>query len=234
MTKSRQWAIGTALAVVLVLIAGVMLLVQPRRSEAASLNEQTTSQQASNVALQAKIVTLKAQQQDLPRQQARLAQIRGQLPEGPNLPSMVRSLSDIAKATGVDLIALSPSNPEALTQPSSAGAPTGSAPQPVTPDTAPAVAAGVQQIPLKISVTGTYAELTQFLGRVENLQRSMIVGEVAVAPPSAAGATSASGSSTSDLQMDLSVRVFMAPAATAAQSASTTTPGGPAPSTNSQ
>jgi len=234
MTKSRQWAVGTALAVVLVLVAGVMLLVQPRRSEAASLKEQTASQETSNVALQAKIVTLKAQQQDLPRQQARLAQIRQQLPEGPNLPSMVRSLSDIARATGVELITLAPSNPEALAQPAAAAPPTAQQ-QPVTPDSAPTVTAGVQQIPVKISVVGTYAELTQFLGRVESLQRSMIVGEVAVATPSAAGATSAAGAGSGELQLDLSVRVFMAPTVTAApQTTGTAANGGPASSTENQ
>jgi Tfp pilus assembly protein PilO len=229
MTKSRQWAIGTALAVLLVLVAGVLLLVQPRRSEAASLKEQTTAQQAANVALEQKISTLKAQQQDLPRQQARLAQIRQQLPEGPNLPSLVRSMTDVASATGVDLISLAPAVPEALTQPAAAA--TSATAAPVTPDSAPTVTAGVQQITVTVSVTGTYAELTQFLGRVENLQRSMLVGEVKVAAPQNGGATASAG----ELQLDLTTRVFMAPVQVAAPQTQTTgETGGPAPSTDSQ
>jgi type IV pilus assembly protein PilO len=224
--------IGTALAVVLVLVAGVMLLVQPRRSEAATLKEQTASQEAQNIALQQKINTLKAQQQDLPRQQARLAQIRQQLPAGPNLPSFVRALTDIERTTGVTVVALAPADPEPLTQPAAGGQ---TAQQPVTPDSAP-VAAGVQQIPVKITVTGTYAELTAFLTRLETLQRSVLIGEVTVAEPTSNG-SAAPGT----LQMDLGARVFMAPAAPVAQApaAGTTAQGQapaaqPDPSTTSQ
>ena len=106
MTKSRQWIAGTALVAVVVLVAGMFLFVQPRRSQASALRGQTATHDAANQALQNKIATLKAQQQDLPNQQAILDTIRQQLPQTPNLPSLVRSLTDLAKASGVELVAL--------------------------------------------------------------------------------------------------------------------------------
>ena len=250
MTKSRQWIAGTALVAVVVLVAGMFLFVQPRRSQASALRGQTATQDAANQALQNKIATLKAQQQDLPNQQAILDTIRQQLPQTPNLPSLVRSLTDLAKASGVELVALAPSNPQALVQasapasgnsssaPSASGSSSDSAASSSTGSTTSGSqasaggATGVQQIPLKISVIGSYAQLTQFLTGLESSQRALKVLEVAVAPASSSGATTASKT---DLQMDLSALAFMAPKSTAPNAS---TPGSSnssnAPATNSQ
>lgn len=179
MTKTRQWTIGAAIVVALILVAGFMLLVQPQRSEAASLKEQTLSQEASALALQTKVAQLKAQEKDLPRQQARLAEIRTRLPETPALPSLIRSLSVAADSAGAELVTLAPSAPVDLSGGAPAGAPAGS----VTgaPAAAPSSAGTLKEVPLRIEVTGSYAALTQFLTQIEGLQRSMLVTDVTVA-----------------------------------------------------
>ncbi len=45
MTKSRTWTVGTAVLVVLILLAGWFLLVTPKRSHAADLQAQAARRQ---------------------------------------------------------------------------------------------------------------------------------------------------------------------------------------------
>jgi Tfp pilus assembly protein PilO len=212
MSKTRQWTVGAALAIALILVAGFMLLVQPQRSEAAALKEQTASQEQAALTLQSKVAQLKAQQKDLPRQQARLAEIQTRLPETPALPSLIRSLSVAADTAGAELVTLAPSAPIDLSGGGAApgGAPAGS----VQPGAAQAAGnAALKEIPLRIEVTGSYAALTQFLTQVEGLQRSMLVTDVTVAEKTIEGTTT--------LSLSLGASVFMtseqaAAAATAA------------------
>jgi type IV pilus assembly protein PilO len=202
MTKTKQWTIGAALAAALVLVAGFMLLVQPQRSEAALLKEQTVEQQAQADALRTKLNQLKVQEKDLPRQQARLAQIRNQIPETPALPSLIRSLTVAADSAGAEMITLSPSPPVDLAPPAAGGAPAGS----VQPAEAVGSAVGartLKQIPVTMQVVGSYAALTQFVTQLEGLQRSMLITDVAI---SIEGAEQAEPG---ELTLNLGAAVFM-------------------------
>jgi type IV pilus assembly protein PilO len=223
MTKSKQWTIGAALAVLLVLAAGFLLLVQPQRSEAASLQEQTAQQEAAADALRTKLNQLKVQEQDLPRQQAKLEEIRSRLPDTPALPSLIRSLTDAAEASGAELTTLAPSAPVEVA--STSGSATAVKPQAAVDAAAGSAAAAapaqaqaqsvLKQIPLSIEVTGSYATLTAFVTQLEGLQRSMLVTGVNIA---------AEGDTSSDpLTLNLSAAVFMT-AEEAAPQAITPTP----------
>ena len=217
MTKSRQWTVGAVLAAVLILVVGFVLVVQPKRSEASALAEQTASQDSANTALQSRIATLKAQKQDLATQLGLLATIRGQLPATPELPTLVRTLTDTAKAAGVELVDLEPANPQPLTTSQSpqtggtagsGGSAKSSRGESTSSGTGQSTAASaVQQVPLKISVVGNYGALTAFLGKLESLQRAVLVSEVSVANAQ----NSSSGASGDSLRMDLSAFVFFAP-----------------------
>jgi Tfp pilus assembly protein PilO len=211
MTKTRQWTAGAAIAIALILVAGFMLLVQPQRSEASSLKEQTASQEQAAVVLQSKVAQLKAQQKDLPRQQARLAEIRTRLPETPALPSLIRSLTVAADTAGADLVTLSPSAPIDLSGGAPVGAPAGSV-QPGAAAPAGATTGSLKEVPLRIEVTGSYAALTQFLTQVEGLQRSMLVTDVTIGKETIDGQDL--------LTLSLGASVFM----TSQQAAAATTP----------
>jgi Tfp pilus assembly protein PilO len=225
MTKTRQWTAGAALLTALILVAGFMLLVQPQRSEASALAEQTTSQEDAAVALQSKLAQLKAQQKDLPRQQARLAEIRTRLPETPALPSLIRSLSVAADTAGAELVTLAPSAPVDVSG-SGPGSATGGVPAGTirsgatgTSDAPAAAAASTQalkEIPLRLEVTGSYAALTQFLTQIEGLQRSMLVTDVAITKETEAGGDT--------LTLSLGASVFMTAEQAAAATATVPTP----------
>jgi Tfp pilus assembly protein PilO len=122
MSMTRKWSLLTAVLVVGILVASWFLLVSPKRGDAAALTSQRQQQDATNIELQQHIKMLQAQELDLPAQRAKLAEIRREIPDNPALPSMVRSISKIARQTGVDLIELSPAEPTAYVDPALAAA----------------------------------------------------------------------------------------------------------------
>jgi Tfp pilus assembly protein PilO len=171
MTKTRAWIAGATALGLLLSVASWFLLISPQRSEAASLREQATSQRAFNDEIKTKTKQLQAQFASLPARQAQLDEIRQQMPNNPALPSLVRSLSEHAESSGVNLESIAPTTP----------APLAAAPAPGTPTTA-APTAGIQQIQTTIGLTGTYAELTLYLQKVQRqMRRAVLIESVALA-----------------------------------------------------
>lgn len=202
MTKTRVWSAGAALVGVLLVTASWFLLISPQRSEAASLRDQDTQQQAFNDQLRLKTQQLKAQFASLPARQAQLAEIKQQMPESPALPSLVRDLSKFADQAGVTLVSVAPTSPAPL-------ASTG--PVAATATTAPAP---IQQIQSAIVVSGSYAELTLYLQKLQaQMRRAVMVDNIALAKSSAEGAAK------NDLQMTVTSRVFVLDATAAAAAA---------------
>ncbi|GAB3597229.1 hypothetical protein GCM10027446_25010 [Angustibacter peucedani] len=210
MSKTRVWSAGTAVVAVLVVIAAWFLLISPQRSEAASLREQDTQQQAFNDQLKLKTQELKAQFASLPARQAQLAEIKQQMPENPALPSLVRDLSKYSDQAGVTLVSVAPTSPTALASTQSA------APTTVATETAP-----IQQIQSTVVVSGSYAELTLYLQKLQSqMRRAVMVDNISLTKSAIDGAAKG------DLQMSLTTRVFVLDtkaAATAASTATTTT-----------
>ncbi len=201
MDKTRQWSILTAMGVIAVLVAGWFLLVSPQRSRAGDLRNQAASQQESNASLQSKVDMLRQQAKDLPRQQARLADIARKVPDNPALPALIRALSDAADTSGVDLVSLAPAPPAAVT----AATGTAKAAQAATP---------LAQIPVSIQVQGTYFNVEQFFNAVESMPRAMLVTGVSMAPLAGAGTTPPPGQKAvapGSLTATVTARVFMAP-----------------------
>lgn len=204
MTETRKWSAVAALVAVVVFVASWLLLISPKRGEAADTRTQTASQEQQNASLRSKIAQLKDQASDLPKKEAELAGIRAQIPTNPALPKLIRELSAAAKGVGVELVSLAPAAPSVLVA-SSATA--------VAP-VAPGAATGDQllQVPVALALKGDYPELEQFLNRLEELQRVFLVTGFTIG--SADGATAASTGTV--ISLNLTGRVFMAKAGTAA------------------
>jgi Tfp pilus assembly protein PilO len=162
MTRTRKWSLLTALVVVVVMLAGWFLLVSPTRSSADQAREQAAAQQAHNDQLKAQIADLQAKKKNLPQQQAIIAQVQQQIPQNPELPALIRSISSMASAAGVDVHTLSPVPPAAST-----------AEQP--PNAVGAQGQTLQTINISMQVLGTYANVERFLNKMESLKRSLLV-----------------------------------------------------------
>jgi type IV pilus assembly protein PilO len=114
MTQTRRWSLLTAVTVVLLLLAGWFLLVAPQRSEATELRDSAQAQDDANAALRTRIEVLAAQSEDLPEQQARLAELGITIPSDPALPALIRDLTEAAEVSGVELVSLAPALPTLL------------------------------------------------------------------------------------------------------------------------
>ena len=203
MDKLKQWVALTALGSLAILAAGWFLLISPKHGEASDLKAQAATQITANSSLAGQILMLKAQAKDLPKQQARLAAVAAKIPDNPNLPALVRSLTQAADDTGVVLVSLSPSAPTAVAPPVAA-APVSAAAAPgagvtaAKPAAASAASAGtLMAITVNANVVGSYFQVEQFLDRVESLSRAMKVTTLTVAPganPLTAAATTGAAS----------------------------------------
>ncbi len=208
MTDTRKWSAAAVVLIVAIFAAGWFLLVSPKRSDAADIAAQTTTQDGANVSLQQKLEQLKVQQADLPRQRARLAEISTSIPNNPSLPSLIRDLTAASRKVGVSIDAMAPSAPIAVAAaaPGVVIAPPTDATGGTTATGATAAAAGNQalfQVPLTLNITGSYFELEQYVNKLEGLKRSFLVTGFAITP--AASADSASG----DLTVAITGRVFL-------------------------
>lgn len=213
MTATRKWSALAVLLIAAIFVASWYLLIAPKRSEASSLQAQKVEQDSSNQRLVQQLEVLKAQAQDLPKQEAFLAQIRRQLPDNPALPALIRDLTSAAKKSGVGVTSLAPSLPVAVSSPvvvaptPAPGSTTGTA-------AAPAPAAPVlYMVPLIVKVDGSYFEMEQFLNKLEGLKRSFLVSGFTLR---AAEANTTTGTTTTgDLELEIQGRVFLSPEAAA-------------------
>jgi hypothetical protein len=174
MTRTVKWSASAALLVVLVLIAAWFLLITPKRSAAAELRAQALQVDVESTQLGQKILVLKGQAQELPKKRARLAAIEQHLPLAPALPSLLANIDKAAEASGVVLGSLDATPPVSR----AANAPVG----PVTLASRAGGTSGpyLQEIQLTMKATGDFAELEDFLSRLEEVRRSVLTTDVTV------------------------------------------------------
>jgi Tfp pilus assembly protein PilO len=225
MTDTRKWSALAAVLVVAIFAASWFLLISPKRGEAADLRGKAATKSEENARLAEQITMLQEQQKDLPTQQAQLAAMRTQIPGNPALPSLIRDLTAAGKKAGVSIDSMAPSLPVALVEapsttvvaPTTTGddaASAGStAPTKPTPHAA-APTSTLFQVPLTLSVTGSYFELEHFVSKLETVRRSLLVTGFKLGAPLTADAKAG------DLTIVLDGRVFLSQPTTAP----TTTP----------
>jgi Tfp pilus assembly protein PilO len=190
---AQKWYAGAAVASIGVLAGGYFLLVSPQQSNASDIATQTQVVASSNVATEAQIATLKAQYADLPSLQSQVAVIRNRLPQTPNEPTLLRSLSALATSSGVVLTTVQAQTPTPMV----AGVTSGTA------TSALGAPGQVSQLPLSITVTGTFTNTRLFLNGLESMPRAMLVTGLDISRDS-------STATVNNISTVVTARVFMA------------------------
>ena len=211
-TRTSRWALGTAVLCLILLVVAWLLLISPRRSQAADLSdqEQTTLQQNSQ--LQTRIEELKAQSAQLATYRSQLSGILQQLPPTAQMPQLVRDLSSLAEASGVSLDTVTPSGATTLTVPGTSGGASTAKPT------------GVVQIPMALIVHGDYFQTMAFLQKLQTqLTRAFLITGAAVAPGSSGGS--------GQIQLSLTGAVFVWPTGASATATATAAHGATTPGT---
>lgn len=217
MTKMRQWSLLTGLAIVVILVAGWMFIVKPQHTTANSIQAQAASIQQHNSVLANQVASLRARSKDLPAQQAKLAAISVKIPDNPALPALIRALTSAATGAGVDLVTIAPAAPTAVTA-AAGGSPGAAATGRTTAAGAPtSPTQPLTEIPVTLTVHGTYFTVEQFFFNLENLPRALRVTQFNLSPGGATNGSAASptsGSAVEQLTASISAQVYMAPDAT--------------------
>jgi Tfp pilus assembly protein PilO len=219
-----MWRVAGIAAAVLLLVGAWFALISPTMQKAAALEVETASQQAASEQLRSRISLLKKQSEELPAQEAILAEIQQRMPPTVALPTLIRNLTTVAGNANVVVASVTPSQPTPVEQPAAPVAPPaddaesedgegtddaeGTDESSSASSAAPAAPTGpqVQAVSLNITACGTFAQLRNYLREIESMKRVASVSNVSISRGSCA-----EGSAEDDLTATITAHVFTLP-----------------------
>jgi Tfp pilus assembly protein PilO len=196
--KARGVIVGVLLTVVIVLVWNIAIF-SPRGKTLSDAKKKTQAAQQIEPQLQSTLARLKQISKNGPEIAAQLDKLNAAVPVAPDLDGFLLSANQIAVMAGIDWLSVSPSVVQAGTD-------------------------GASVIPLSVQIKGGFFQVLDYLNRLEDMSRLVIVDAINVTASTASGS---SGPPT--LSVTLTGRMFTR-AQPAAAAGSTPTPG-PAAST---
>lgn len=176
--SSRSSLIIAVAVLVVAALALAAFLVYPKWQELQDLDDQIAAAQAEidqskSLLEKRQAVKLQAAQTD-----TELLRLTNELPESPELPSLIIQLQDTANEAGVEFVSLTPE--------------------------APAQQTGYSSVPLSLKLRGAWADVIDYLQRISKLTRQVrIVGYVA--SPASAEEAGGSGIRLTGVTVDIEV-----------------------------
>jgi Tfp pilus assembly protein PilO len=142
------------------LLVGLLmfLLVLPKMGEVSDANDALAAAQAQQGTLESQLAALEQAEAAAPEAKATIQEVEQQIPPTVDQPGMFLLLKNAATGSAVTLSTFTPGTP--------------------TLD----AATGLSAIPLAVTVTGTYFQVTEFLYSIETLPRAAKVLNVTLAP----------------------------------------------------
>lgn len=182
--------VGGTLAVVLLWWFAIL---SPKRSATSTARAEADAAVARGQELEQTLARLRELDRNRPQIEADLRALNAAIPATPDLATFILSANEIAASSGVDFLSIAPSPPAAAT---TAGAPT--------------------SVALAIQVKGDFFAVVDYLNRLEDLERIVVVDDISLASGAgssgsgAAGASGATGASSdpSALSVTLAARMF--------------------------
>jgi Tfp pilus assembly protein PilO len=164
----------------LVLVGLLMfLLVLPKMGEVSDANDALAAAQAQQGTLESQLAALEQAEAAAPEAKATIQEVEQQIPPTADEPGMLLLLKNAATGSAVTLSTITPGTP--------------------TLD----AATGLSAIPLAVTATGTYFQLTEFLYSIETLPRAAKVLNVTLAPGGDSAATSTTVTNLLQLQANV-------------------------------
>ena len=165
----RGVLIGVIAGALVLILLWYFVLFSPTSSDLSTTRKQVADAQSQKQALENTIAQLKELSANAAQQQASLRTLRAAIPPTPDLGEFILQANDIATASGIDWLSISPSAPTATV----GGGPTST-------------------IALSMQVSGGFFQVLDYLNRLEEIERIVIVDTINV---TAAGTGSSAGSS---------------------------------------
>ena len=186
-----------------------VFVYSPRGGKLSDTRDEIASVEADRSGLEATVKRLKAIEQNGPATDAELQKLAEALPATADLAGFITGAHEIALDAGIDWISVAPSEPT------------------VTPGAPPTIR-------LSIQIEGGFFQVLDYLNRLEDLDRLVIVDSVNITTGATGGGggeststTVASSSGAPDLAVTLTARMFTL--STLDTAATTTVPGGTTP-----
>ena len=175
-------------------LAWYMALFSPARSERAQIRGKMTAAEGKEQELQSTRLRMRALEAGRGAQQAQLEHLRRLIPPQPDVAGFILGANDAAVRAAVDWVSVAPTSPVA----GGAGAPS--------------------SIGVSIAVNGEFFALVDYLRRLENLGRLVVVDSLQLAPAGEAGGLLR-------LSATLSARIFTTAGSVPAGAAPAAVPG---------
>ncbi|CAK8714827.1 MAG: type IV pilus assembly protein PilO [Candidatus Electronema aureum] len=137
--------------------AFIFLFYNPTQQEIATLEETKSKLDAEVKEAETAAANIDHHREELKRATQKFEEISGILPKGPEIPALLRSISDLGKRAGLDFISFVPGTE--------------------TPKDFYA------EIPISISIRGPYHNVGYFLGEVSGLERLVTVNNINMGGP---------------------------------------------------
>ena len=180
MDKNRLWTLGTTGAIVVVALAGWFLGIAPIAEQATAASVQRDSMVLSNSTGQARVTALRAQFDHIGALRKKFTDLTESVPQSADIQAFLRELNMLTVANNVILGTVTIGDAQTYEAAVAAVPAPGATPAPAAGSVAAGSAAPVAasgpatrlvQIPIAISITGTYSDVMQFVGGVQNGKR---------------------------------------------------------------
>lgn len=166
---NRKIALGTLAAVLVVAVAWYALLWKPTTRNLHTAQATAATAQADLSRLRVQVASLSAQDRRLPQEEHRLASLEVSVPRTVSVTTVIDQMTAVAHSAGVDLSSESQSLPTPAATSSSGSAAT------------PGPVAGLQQLQLNLTATGSYKQVMAFLHGLGRMPRATIIQSVSIA-----------------------------------------------------
>jgi Tfp pilus assembly protein PilO len=231
-SKASSWIAGTVVVALLMAAASWFLLLSPQLTTASETRAAAESTRSSNETLALRVERLKAQFAELDQYKADLVALRLQIPTTAELSELMRQLDGAAAAHSVTVTAVSPGTPAAVTvtapqapaadpaaEATESTEETDAADSGESADAAAAAAvaslvpAGMTQIPLSLTVVGSYDNVDAFIDTVQTgTSRLLLIANVSgVAQEDAVPGGGRPATSVGDVEATLTGAAFVLP-----------------------
>lgn len=154
--------------------AGWLMVVSPKRSQAAGLNTQITSEQSQLTAAQGQVAAGMSARRAFAGQYAQLAKLGEAVPPDDDVPSLIYQVQSAAQAAHVNFRGLQLTGGGGSSAPSSSSSSSGSPATPAAqlPPGASVGAAGLPTEQFTVTIAGNYFNLSNFFNQLENFVTS--------------------------------------------------------------
>ena len=223
----RDKLILVAVGIAVVAVIAGLLLIYPQVKTIATINTQIQAAEAEVDEANALLLQRQDMKDRAAQTDAAYLRLANQVPETPELPSLIIELQDVALQAGVNFEGLRPEDPIA-----SAAAPTTPGGQATATSNAAAPGAKGDYVvmPMEVSVSGTWSDTIDFMNRIQHMTRAVRIVEYNTASNAGQSGASDSASTKTSEFTTLRIEAYTVPTATSGTGTGSTT--GPVPTSN--